>query len=313
MRKNRFAAALLAIVLCLTATGCTTRQSAESTNSSDAGKLVVSATFNAPAEFARAVGGDRVAVSTIIPDGTEPHDFEPKAQDIRVLNTADVFIYNGLGLESWAEEAVSAADNPQLVAVDASEGVEQLAAVDEKENGRADPHAWLSLRCAATQVKNIAAGFEKADPANAAYYEQNCQSYLQELAALDSTYAAKFAAAPEKSFVTGHAAFAYLCRDYGLTQESVEDVFAAGEPSARRLVSLIDFCKKNHVKTVFAETAASKEVSETLASEVGAKIETIYTIESSEDGKSYLQRMEDNLSKIEASLLEQSGADEKES
>lgn len=305
MHRKQAAALLLAVLLSLSAAGCSQKQQAAQTADSG-GKLIVSASFDAPAELARAVGGDRVSVSTIIPDGTEPHDFEPKAQDIRVLNTANVFVYNGLGLESWAEDAVKAADNPALVSVCASDGVASLPAVDEKENGRADPHTWLSLRCAETQVKNIAAGFEKADPANAAYYERNCESYLQKLTALDSEYSAKFAAAPKKSFVTGHAAFAYLCRDYGLTQESVEDVFAAGEPSARRLVSLIDYCKKNGVKTVFAETAASKEVSQTLADEVGAKIETIYTVESAEDGKTYLQRMEDNLAKIEASLLEQS-------
>ena len=103
-------------------------------------------------------------------------------------------------------------------------------------------------------------------------------------------------------FVTGHAAFAYLCRDFSLKQESVEDVFANGEPSARRLVSLIDYCKANNVRIVFAESAASKEVSETLASEVGARIETIYTIESAEDGKSYLQRMDENLARIAESL-----------
>jgi len=303
MRKTRLTALIICAAMLFLFSGCGTEKTAESAPDT-AGKLVVSATFDAPAEFARAVGGDKAVVSTIIPDGTEPHDFEPKAQDIRVLNTADVFICNGLGLETWADEAVKASENKKLVYVNASDGIDVLPAVDEKENGRADPHSWLSLKCAEKQVRNIAEGFKKADPANAAYYEKNCAAYTEKLEALYTEYAAKYAAAPRRSFVTGHAAFAYLCRDFSLRQESVEDVFAAGEPSARRLVSLIDYCRANNVKTVFAEQAASKEVSETLASEVGAKIETIYTIESSEDGKSYLARMEENLSRIEESLTE---------
>ena len=288
MRKKKLAALLLALAL-LTLSGCGVEQTA-SPSPDASGKLIVSTTFDAPAEFARAVGGDKAVVSTIIPDGTEPHDFEPKAQDIRVLSTADVFVYNGLGLESWAQEAVSAADNSALVAV------------DEKEDGRPDPHAWLSLKCAEQQVANIAAGFARADPENAAYYQQNSETYIAQLEALYEKYAARFTSAQKKSFVTGHAAFAYLCRDFSLKQESVEDVFANGEPSARRLVSLIDYCKANNVRIVFAESAASKEVSETLASEVGARIETIYTIESAEDGKSYLQRMDENLARIAESL-----------
>ena len=115
-------------------------------------------------------------------------------------------------------------------------------------------------------------------------------------------YEDQFAKAPHKNFVTGHAAFAYLCRDFGLEQNSVEDVFAEGEPNAAQLAELIKYCKENNITTIFAEEMASPEVSKTLASEVGAKVETIYTIESNEDNKTYLERMYENLTKIAASL-----------
>ena len=95
-----------------------------------------------------------------------------------------------------------------------------------------------------------------------------------------------------------------MCRDFGLTQNSVEDVFAEGEPSAQQLTELVKYCKSNSVTTVFSEEMVSPEVSETLAGEVGAKVETIYTVESAEDGKTYLERMEENLSKIYDSLAQ---------
>ncbi len=104
----------------------------------------------------------------------------------------------------------------------------------------------------------------------------------------------QFAKAPH-NFVTGHAAFAYLSRDFGLEQNSVEDVFAEGEPNAAQLAKLIEYVKENNITTIFAEEMASPEVSKTLAKEVGAKVETIYTIESKEDDKTYLQRMDENL------------------
>ena len=125
---------------------------------------------------------------------------------------------------------------------------------------------------------------------------------MAKLEALQKDYAQKFATVAHKDFVTGHAAFAYLCRDFGLEQQSVEDVFAEGEPNAAQLAELVEFAKSHGIKTIFAEEMASPAVSKTLAAEVGAKVETIYTMESKEDDKSYLQRMEDNLSKIYESL-----------
>ncbi len=120
-----------------------------------------------------------------------------------------------------------------------------------------------------------------------------------------SQYDEKFRSTEKKAFVTGHAAFAYLCRDFGLSQNSVEDVFAEGEPSAQQLAALVEYCRAHRTTTVFSEEMASPEVSRTLAAEVGAKVETIDTLESADaDGKSYLARMEDNLTKIYASLAQ---------
>ena len=270
-----------------------------------ASKLKVSVTFDAMKEFTEAVGGDKVEISTIIPDGTEPHDFEPKAQDLAGLSTAKVFVYSGFGMESWADKAVQAANNSDLVTVEASKGADPIKNTDAgeiKEHGQYDPHIWLSLKGAEIETKNIKDGLVKADPSNKEVYEKNCDDFVSKLESLYTEYDQKFKSVSKKSFVTGHAAFGYLCRDYGLSQNSVEDVYAEGEPSAQQLAELVKYCKDNKVTTVFAEDMASPEVSKTLADEVGAKVETIYTIESGEDNKTYLERVESNLKKIYESL-----------
>ena len=104
--------------------------------------------------------------------------------------------------------------------------------------------------------------------------------------------------------MTGHAAFAYLCRDFGLQQKSVEDIFATGEPSPQQLAALVEFARAKNVKTIFAEKMVSPAVSQTLAAEIGAKVVAIYTMESAEEGKSYLERMHDNLEEIYQSLMD---------
>lgn len=283
----------------------TPTDSAETTGAPEEGKLKVSVSFDAMREFVAAVGGDKVEIATIIPTGTEPHDFEPKAQDLVALSTANVFVYSGLGMEAWAEEAISAADNAKLVAVEASKGADAIVNTDAEEieeHGQYDPHIWLSLKGAELEVKNIKDALVQADPSNQDYYEANCDEFISQLESLYNEYSGKFQSVEKKSFVTGHAAFGYLCRDFGLEQNSVEDVFAEGEPTAQQLSELVEYCKANQVSTIFAEEMASPEVSKTLANEVGAEVDTVYTMESAEDDLTYLERMESNLSKIYDSL-----------
>lgn len=299
--QKKITAALLSLLTVLSFSSCAGQQKTES------GKVRVTVSFNALQEFAAAVGGDKVEISTMIPDGMEPHDFEPKAADIAALGRAKVFVINGLGMESWAEKTVAAAGNAALVQVDASKGAIPIKSADAAgtgEHGQYDPHLWLSLKGAELEVKNISVGLCKADPANAEYYQKNCESYTAKLESLFQEYKTKFSAAEKKTFVTGHAAFAYFCRDFALKQNSVEDVFAEGEPSAKKLAQLADYCKKNNVKTVFVEKMVSPAISETLARQVGAKTVAIYTMEGKEDNKDYLDRAKANLSEIEASLRE---------
>jgi zinc transport system substrate-binding protein len=300
---RRWVALLLCLIAVVSFSGCSSKNNAA--DKTEKSKLKVSVSFNAMREFVSAVGKNKVEISTIIPDGTEPHEFEPKAQDLAGLSTAKVFVYSGLGMESWADEAMKAANNANLVAVEASRGAEAIKNTDPgeiEEHGQYDPHIWLSLRGAELEVKNIKDGLVKADPANKDYYEKNCSEFVSQLESFYNEYNGKFQSVDKKSFVTGHAAFAYLCRDFGLEQNSVEDVYAEGEPSAKQLAELVKYCKKNKVTTVFAEEMASPDVSRTLASEVGAKVETIYTIESGEDNKTYLERITADLSKIYDSL-----------
>lgn len=295
-------ALLCTAVFLFTACGNTVSQN---TSSGKDEKVNVVVSFNAMREFAQAVGKDKVNIVTMIPDGTEPHDFEPKPSDIKSLSNAKIFIYSGFGMESWAEKVIKSSGNSNLVAVQASDGSTPIENKDEdeiKEHGKYDPHLWLSLKGAQNEAKNIKDALVKVDPSNKSYYEKNFNDFSKELDTLYNEYDGKFKAVKNKGFVTGHAAFAYFCRDFGLKQESVEDVFAEGEPSTKKLTELIDYCKKNNIKTVFVEDMVSPKVSNTLASEVGAKVEQIHTIESREKDKDYIECMKENLDMIYNSL-----------
>lgn len=292
---------LFCSVLLLLAAGC----GAPKAEKPDGGKLPVVASFYAMKEITQAIGGDKVDVRTLIPEGTEPHEFQPTTRSMKDLSRARVLVIQGLGMEPWAEEMVKAAENKDLVQVVAAQQVQPIQNEEKeeiREHGQYDPHAWLSPSCAQLEARAIADGLANADPANRAYYEANADKFIARLQTLEDKYKEKFRQVHRKDFVTGHAAFAYVCRDFGLEQSSVEGVFASGEPNARQLAALVEFCRERGVKTIFTEAAVSPKTSQSLAREVGAKVVPIHTLEGSEGEGDYLQQMEENLERIYESL-----------
>lgn len=276
--------------------------SACGTNSVNNNKIKVVVSFNAMKEFTEAIGKDKVNIITMIPNGTEPHEFEPKIKDFQNLCDAKVFVYNGLDMEKWASKAIAASNNSSLTSVEAAKGCKPLKSSSKEENSEYDPHLWISLKGAEHEAKNIRDGLIKADPNNKRYYEKNYSDFYNKLEALYKEYNNKFSALSNKNFVTGHAAFAYFCKDFNLKQNSVEDVFAEGEPGSKQMESLINYCKANKIRTIFVENMVSPKVSETLAKAVDAKAVKIYTNESQEDNLDYISSTKKNLENIYDSL-----------
>ncbi len=284
------------------------------TQEGNASKIKIVASINPVREFAQAVGGDKVEVTTLVPEGVEAHDFEPKPKDIEMLSKANIFVYSGVGMEGWLDKVLQTVSSKKnLNVVDTSEGATLMkidgdAHDEDKEedhdhnDGEYDPHLWLSLKEAKVQALNIKDVLIKVDEKNKDYYEKNYTEFAGKLDSLYDEYKKKIDGLPNKNFVTGHTAFAYLCRDFGLIQKGISGIRAEGEPTPQKMKELVEYAKKNNIKTIFMEEMASPKVSETLAKEVGAKVEKIYTIENKEDNKTYLEMMKDNLEKIYNSL-----------
>lgn len=302
--KKKVLYLIMVMTLIISLVGCGKSIETKQTSKTESGKnekIKVIVTFNPLKEFVEAVGKDKVQVETIVPNGSEPHDFDPKAKDLINIENADIFVYNGLNMETWIDKLSSNLQNKELVKVDSSKDVNAIK-VEKSEHGNYDPHIWLGLTSAKVQVKNIKDALIKIDEKNKDSYEKNYKEFESEIDNLLKEYKPKFEALKNKNFITGHAAFAYFCRDFGLKQNSVEGVFAEGEPTPKKLKELTDYCRENKVETVFVEEMVSPKVSETLAKEVGANIKTIYTLEAREDDKNYIQSMESNIKEVYESL-----------
>ncbi|WP_293977003.1 metal ABC transporter solute-binding protein, Zn/Mn family [uncultured Clostridium sp.] len=291
--KKKIISGVLAAIASIMLIGCGSSSNTNTTNEENKDKVNIMVSVYPLKEFADKIAGDKAEISCMVPENMEPHDYEPKTKDFEALTKSDAFIYNGLGLETWVDSVNSAIGDKDIRIVDSSDGVDV-----RKEGDSIDPHSWLSLKEAQKQAENIKNTLVEIDEKNKDYYQENYDVFVSELESLYNEYKEKFDGISHKDFVTGHAAFGYLCRDFGLNQKSVENLFAEGEPTPRQLQELVMFCKDNNIKTVFSESLASPKVSETLANEVGAQVVPILTLESSEDDKSYIEAMKYNLEEI---------------
>jgi zinc transport system substrate-binding protein len=155
--KSAFTLISLTILL-VSLTGCI-----EQPKSSE--KINVVTSFYPLYEFSKIIGGEKADVSVLVPAGAEPHDWEPGPQDIVKVESAQIFVYNGVGLEPYVDKIITKTESQKLIVVDSSEGIELI-----KEGGTPDPHIWLDPVLAKHQVDAIEKAFIKADPKNSDYY-----------------------------------------------------------------------------------------------------------------------------------------------
>lgn len=263
--------------------------------------LVVTS-FYPLAQFAQAVGGELIDVRSITPTGVEPHDFEPTPQDIQRVQAAQLFIYNGTGLDEWAGRIVQQRKTGQSINM-----VQELLerGVVEKEN--TDPHVWLDPVLAQEQVKVIRDTLLSIDPAHAAQYNNSAQEYIQRLRSLDQQFSTGLSQCPSKEIIVSHDAFGYLGKRYSLTIHSIAGISPDEEPLAKALSALTTLARKRKITTIFFEELVSPKLAQTLAAEVGARVDVLSPLEGvtpqeEQEGKNYLSIMEDNLGRLRKAL-----------
>lgn len=313
---------LLAVMLVLSGCGSKADPAPASGKDGASDKLQIVATFYPMYEFARQVAGDAAEVTVLVPEGVEPHDWEPSAKDMARIQDADVFVYNGI-VENWVEKALASTKNADRIVVEASHGLPLLESTADEEaehededapeeegegHGHAvDPHVWLSPLLAQMQVAAIATGLSEADPDRASAYLENASAYQAKLAALDADYRAGLDGVTRREFVTQHAAFSYLAREYNLVQKPISGLSPEREPSPDKMAEIIEFAREHEVKTIFFETMVDPKIAETIAKEVKAETAVLspiegLTAEEKAAGDDYLSIMRRNLEELTKAL-----------
>ncbi|NYT68884.1 metal ABC transporter solute-binding protein, Zn/Mn family [Pusillimonas noertemannii] len=309
----------------------------------NAHELHVVSTFSIVSDFARNVGGERIALTTLVGPNGDAHSYEPKPADAVAVGQADVVLANGLHFEGFLDRLVQASNSTAPI-VTLTRDVELLRnAEDEHEHdnhedhdhdhdhaqehtdshdhghakehahhhhhGEYDPHAWQSVRNAQVYVTNIAKAFCAADAAGCPSYQANAKSYDEKLQALETELKAAVAQIPasQRTVITSHDAFGYLGRAYGLQFLAPQGLSTGSEASAAGVAALIQQIKKQEASAIFLENVSNPRLIQQIATETGMKIGgKLYSDAlSPADGpaSTYIDMMRHNVSTIRDAVL----------
>ncbi|QUL53053.1 zinc ABC transporter substrate-binding protein [Paenibacillus tritici] len=314
LQKGLLSSAVLLLVLALAACG------PKSSGSITEGKVNVITTFYPIYEFANEIGGEDINAINLLPVGVEPHDWTPRSQDIINTSKAQLFLYNGAGLEGWVPNFLKSLDSDsEAKAVEVSKGVKLIMTDEEDghdhshgeeeteaEHGdslHTDPHTWVSPKSALVMAKNIKDSLQAVDPAHTAGYEERYQKLADRLSALDDKFTEELGKLPNKEIVVSHQAFSYLARDYGLSQHAIMGLSPDAEPRGQDLVKLAALIKEEGIRYIFFEELVSDKLAKTLASETGVSTMVLNPVEGlteaqQKNGDNYFTLMEKNLQNL---------------
>ncbi|NNJ10345.1 zinc ABC transporter substrate-binding protein [Chloroflexales bacterium ZM16-3] len=313
--RHRYLLPLLAIAaLTLGACGQKTTQPA-----GDLPRIVASTSI--VADVVRQVGGDKIALSTLVPVGADVHSFAPAPQDVVTVSEAQIVFVNGAGLEAFLEpllknaggsaEIVELAKDIPLREMSAQDLAteDDHAAEDGQDHGGNDPHTWTDPNNVIYWTAAISESLGRIDPANAGFYAANAKAYNTKLSELDAWITQEFATIPpdQRLLVTDHAVFGYMADRYGLTQ--VGTIIPGGstgaEASAQDLAVLQDQIRSLGVKAIFVGNVSNPSLAEQLAQDTGVKLVTVLTgslTPPDGPGATYIDYMRSNVSAIASAL-----------
>jgi len=267
------------------------------------------------AEFAKKIGGDLVQVTTITPETLEPHDFEPTPGDVADIYKTNVFLYNGAGVDVWAERLMPDLTKQGVTVFGFTNDLTLFEADEtlDHQNERSydivlDPHIWLSPSFVQQNVSRIADVFISVDPEHGAEYANQAEIFKKELIDLDSEYKTGLENCANRTIVTSHSAFKYLAKDYNFSVLPITGISPESEPSAGDLARLSDLIKETGIKYIFLETLANPELSQTISRENGVEILPFSSLEGRSEaekiaGSDYLSIMRSNLESLRTAMI----------
>jgi ABC-type Zn uptake system ZnuABC Zn-binding protein ZnuA len=266
----------LVVSLAVLASGCGSEDSGDA--SAGTGKLRVGTTVAPITSIVSNIGGDRVQITGIVPEGTNSHTFEPKPSVAELLSELDVLYVNGLKLEEPTKDLAAAnlGDDAEVVELGTRSISPGEYAYDfsfPRSGGKPNPHLWTDPPYALKYARIVRDDLSERDPANAGYFKANYEKFKTKVAEFDKAMRASFATIPpaKRKLLTYHDAYAYFAKDYDWDVVGAIQVSDFEDPTAKEVAALIDQVREEKVPAIFGSEVFPSPVLEQIGKETGVK------------------------------------------
>ena len=235
------------------------------------GKIGVSVSIAPQVEFVKAVGGDKVDVSLMVPPGADPHTYEPLPSQLSHVSNANMYAEIGTPIEfevNYMDKIK--ATNPNMLVVNTSQGINLIPNSAENDSNTMDPHDWVDPKNAKIMVNNIYQGLVQVDPADKDYFQENRDQYLKQLDELDKNTTNILKGKHGTNILIYHPSFGYYTKDYNLTE--VGAMINDEEPSPQRIAMMVDIAKQNNITVIYSEPEYDPKFMQSIAAQIGAQV-----------------------------------------
>lgn len=244
-------------------------------------------TTNPYSDLVKKVGGEKISVLTLIPPGTDPHDFEPSFNQVKEIAGVDIYFRVGeiFTIENnWMGNIRS--NNKNIKVVDCSAGINIIDG---------NPHMWLGLEEVKSIIRNISDALSEISPADKEYFKENAAAFISKVDSMDRKIGSVLSEVSNKKMLVYHPAWKYFLSRYNVEEISIER--EGKEPKAGDLREVIDYAKANNIKAIFVEPQFDMTSASAVADEIGAEMVKINPLP-----EDYLANLEDILNKLKEYL-----------
>ncbi len=280
---------LITTIFALSLCGCEKSENAESD------KVQIYTSFYAMYDFAQQICGDKADIHILCPSSQEPHDYEPTARDIAKLSSADIFVYNSMGMEHWTDSVIDALRGSDVICVNTTYNAPFI--IDNN-----DPHVWLNPKNAFSQMSAIYDAIITVNPENLEYYNENLENCRNKIDNLINDYNKAIKDFKSKDIVVSHAAYGNLCHAFGLNQVPINGIDNSLDPSPSQMAKTEKFIIDNGITHIFKEPLGASSVVDTIAKDTNTKVLILDPFEGNHEGKDYFTVMYENLEALKTAL-----------
>ena len=288
-------------------------------DSSNANLIKIGTTNSIIKNWVENIGKDYVTVKSIVPDGVNPHDFQPGAKDIANFVESDIIFSIGLNYEDeWLDKILNNNSNLQNFYLgDFISPIKAYPSNHEDETHQdydtnPDPHFWFDPLRVISVVEIISLELSKIDPDRSEYYKTESAKYITDLKDLDKYIELQLEKIieEEKGILIDHASLGYLSDRYGvkLFEPIVSNPQGHGSPSPLEITDAVKIIKENNINIIFIGKESDSNHAQTVASESNILIaDSPLLIESLDKEKTYIDFLKHNINVIVRNLINNTG------